>query len=249
MVPTPEVVSILLTAFDKLRELEVFKNLIQCGTILETVFDLDSAGTLDEEPTNGLMLEVLYATVLEPDLIGQVVEVPPERVRLIEKNGESKPLGGPAVDPAAKPKHKTVPKKPKLETVTPDPEVVAAAVPPPPPAAAPAETPAKTVAAAPVTAAETTIRLNVSLLDSLMTLAGELIRIPYAQIAQRKDRVGDAEVLNLRDRMVPLVYLADALGLPRPAAAQRALNVVLVDIPAPSNTAWWWRICTTPSRS
>jgi two-component system chemotaxis sensor kinase CheA len=154
---------------------EVFKNLIQCGTILETVFDLDSAGTLDEEPSNGLMLEVLYATVLEPDLIGQVVEVPPERVRLIEKNGEAKPLGGPAVDPAAKPKHKTVPKKPKLETVTPDPEVVAAAVPPPPPAAAPAETPAKTVAAAPVTAAETTIRLNVSLLDSLMTLAGELV--------------------------------------------------------------------------
>ena len=39
------------------------------------------------------MLEVLYATVLEPDLIGQVVEVPPERVRLIEKNGDSRPLG------------------------------------------------------------------------------------------------------------------------------------------------------------
>ncbi|HUI53829.1 MAG TPA: chemotaxis protein CheW, partial [Bryobacteraceae bacterium] len=58
---------------------------------------------------------------------------------------------------------------------------------------------------------------------------GELIRIPCAQIAQRTDRVGDAEVLNLRDRMVPLVYLADALGVPRPEGARRALNVVLVD--------------------
>ena len=77
---------------------EVFKKLIQCGTVLETVFDLDSAGTLDDEPTNGLMLEVLYATVLEPDLIGQVVEAPPERVRLVEKNGEPRPLDGPAWD-------------------------------------------------------------------------------------------------------------------------------------------------------
>ena len=58
---------------------------------------------------------------------------------------------------------------------------------------------------------------------------GELIRIPHAQLAERMDRVGDAEVLNLRDRLVPLVYLADALGLPRTSAGQRALNVVLVD--------------------
>ncbi len=50
---------------------EVFKSLIKCGTILETVFDLDSAGTLDDEPSNRLMLEVLYATVLEPDLLRQ----------------------------------------------------------------------------------------------------------------------------------------------------------------------------------
>ena len=57
----------------------------------------------------------------------------------------------------------------------------------------------------------------------------ELIRIRQSQIAQRTDRVGDAEVLNLRNRMVPLVYLADTLGVPRKQDAQRALNVVLVD--------------------
>src|SRR5580704_13269686 len=44
---------------------------------------------------------------------------------------------------------------------------------------------------------------------------GELIRIPAAQMAQRMDRVGDAEILNVRDRLVPLVHLADALGTPR----------------------------------
>jgi two-component system chemotaxis sensor kinase CheA len=58
---------------------------------------------------------------------------------------------------------------------------------------------------------------------------GELIRIPAGQLAQRTDRVGDAEVLHLRDRMVPLVHLADALGEPRREAGERALNVVLVD--------------------
>ena len=92
---------------------EVFKSLIQCGTILETVFDLDSAGTLEDEPSNRLMLEVLYATVLEPDLIGQVVDVPPERVRLIEKNGESKPLGGPSAAPAGNPSGRRAPGRPR----------------------------------------------------------------------------------------------------------------------------------------
>jgi two-component system, chemotaxis family, sensor kinase CheA len=149
---------------------EVFKALIQCGTILETVFDFDSAGTLDDEPSNRLMLEVLYATVLEPDLIGQVVDVPPERVCLIEKNGSTRPLA----EPAPKPKRKPQAKKAK-------PTAVVAAAPKPAPAqtehprkvAAPVTAPVTaTIAAAPP---ETTIRLNVSLLDSLMTLAGELV--------------------------------------------------------------------------
>jgi two-component system chemotaxis sensor kinase CheA len=82
---------------------DVFKCLIKCGTILETVFDLDSAGTLDDEPSNKLMLEVLYATVLEPDLLEGVVDVPPQRVRLIEKNGVIRPLAEPVPVPAAEP--------------------------------------------------------------------------------------------------------------------------------------------------
>ena len=131
---------------------EVFHGLIQCGTILETVFDLDSAGTLDDELTNALMLEVLYATVLEPDLIGQVVEVPPERVSLVEKNGETKPLAAAPVEaaPVQAPPPAPVEPAPKISEPPPAPALVA--VP-----------------------AEATIRLNVTLLDSLMTLAGELV--------------------------------------------------------------------------
>jgi two-component system chemotaxis sensor kinase CheA len=58
---------------------------------------------------------------------------------------------------------------------------------------------------------------------------GELIRIPAAQIAERIDRAGDSEVVLLRDRLVPLIHLSDALGTPRREGASKALNVVLVD--------------------
>ena len=139
---------------------EVFKRLIKCGTILETVFDLDSAGTLEDAPSNRLMLEVLYATVLEPELLEGLVEVPPERVRLIEKDGAIRSLAEPAIPPA-----------PKTAAI----EAARASVPAPAPAPHALEEAPKASIAAPVAASETTIRLNVTLLDSLMTLAGELV--------------------------------------------------------------------------
>src|ERR1039457_1864233 len=144
---------------------EVFKRLIKCGTILETVFDLDSAGTLDDEPSNRLMLEVLYATVLEPDLLEGLVEVPPERMRLIEKDGNIRSLAAPVPVPAAEP---PAPAKPQVEAtpVTQAKPVIATPA---------LEDAPKTVNAMPVPANEATIRLNVTLLDSLMTLAGELV--------------------------------------------------------------------------
>jgi two-component system chemotaxis sensor kinase CheA len=150
---------IYLIEYDLIHDIErrgktpwqVFKDLIKCGTILETVFDLDSAGTLDHEPSNKLMLEVLYATVLEPAMLEGVVDVPPQRVRLIEKNGAILPLAGPVPPPAC--------------TLAATPASVTAAV----------ENACKIAVSGPASAAETTIRLNVSLLDSLMTLAGELV--------------------------------------------------------------------------
>jgi len=158
---------------------EVFKDLIKCGAILETVFDLDSAGTLDDEPSNQLMLEVLYATVLEPAMLKGIVDVAPERVRLIEKNGVIRPLAQPVNVPVATP----VSHAPKAPTT-------------PAPSAAPVtkrvERVPKAGAVVPGAAAETTIRLNVSLLDSLMTLAGELVlsRNQLNESITRKDDRG-----------------------------------------------------------
>jgi len=68
---------------------EVFKCLIQTGTIMETFLDLDSAGTLDGPPSNQLLLEVVYATAVEPEMIGRLGVASPQRVLLIEKNRPS----------------------------------------------------------------------------------------------------------------------------------------------------------------
>lgn len=56
-----------------------------------------------------------------------------------------------------------------------------------------------------------------------------MIRIPAHQIAARIDRAGDSEVVLVRDRLVPLVHLAQTLGSPRAERGSKALNVVLVD--------------------
>ncbi len=159
---------IYLIEYDLIHDIErrdktpwdVFKRLIKCGTILETVFDLDSAGTLDDEPSNRLMLEVLYATVLEPDLLEGLVDVPPQRVRLIEKNGTIRPLAEPAAVAAVEVAATAEPAAPAPRPAAP---------------AAPVEESPRGPAPAPAPAGETTIRLNVTLLDSLMTLAGELV--------------------------------------------------------------------------
>ena len=58
---------------------------------------------------------------------------------------------------------------------------------------------------------------------------GELIRIPANQIAERINRIGDAEVVLLRDRLVPLIHLSEALGGARASGEPKALNIVLVD--------------------
>jgi len=181
---------IYLIEYDLIHDIErrkqtpwdVFRRLIKCGTILETAFDLDSAGTLDDPASNRLMLEVLYATVMEPDMLGGLVDVPPDRVRLIETNGDIRPL---AAKSPAPPKAAA---KPVAPPQTRRPEAPAA-----PPAIVDAGVKATSSApAASAAPAETTIRLNVALLDSLMTLAGELVlsRNQLNESLSRDDRRG-----------------------------------------------------------
>lgn len=158
--------------------LDVFRDLMKCGTMLETVVDFESVGTLEDAPSVKLMLEVLYATVLEPDLISQVLDLPGNQVHVLQKDGSSKPLSesGHAPVLAAEVLAKVeVPAKvaevPATVAEAPAKVMGAPQTAPPPPAKPETAKPP----VVPQSAPEATIRLNVSLLDSLMTLAGELV--------------------------------------------------------------------------
>jgi len=197
---------IYLIACDLIHDVErrgetplgILKRLMEFGTILETAFDLESAGTLDEEPSNCLLLQILYATVLEPDLLGQAVEFPPERVYVLGKDGALRCLAeGPGVAlPAAAPDVKenglagesACPTKTQVLAGPGGTDAFVCQ-----PAAPPAEARLAGESACPTqTHAETTIRLNVSLLESLMTLAGELVlsRNQLNESLARKDERG-----------------------------------------------------------
>ena len=159
--------------------LDVLKKLIEYGAILETAFDLDSAGTLDEEPSNKLLLEVLYATALDSYSINNVLNLRPSQIRVIEQ--EPAQMAAPA---AAQEGPGEIPQAfdpaPVYLPVAPGnavPERIEPGSPPAAPLAARhlASAPQTSASQASAPQAEATIRLNVGLLDSLMTLAGELV--------------------------------------------------------------------------
>ena len=153
---------------------EVFNLLINCGTILDTNFDLASAGTLDDEPSNKLLLDILYATPLDAYSISQVLDIDLEQVRVIEDRQATAPSSSSPAVTAAEPANAEAAK-----AANPIEEVQPAPAAPPASAPAPAETSevATKTATAPAPGAhvESTVRLNVALLDTIMNLAGELV--------------------------------------------------------------------------
>lgn len=135
-----------------LNPLDVFRNLMGCGQILDSSLDMTMVGTLEDEPTNSIMLEVLYASRLNNADLREFLSLREDQVVC---------LPAPEQIPAA---------EVRPLQVVPMPLAL-------PPATAPTnrEAAGPTVEPAAATQAEATVRLNVSLLDSLMTLAGELV--------------------------------------------------------------------------
>ncbi len=173
---------VYLLEYDLLRDIqrknkkpmEVVKELMGYGAILDTAFDLESVGTLEESPSNRLLLDVLYATALGPELIGSIVEIPAERIWTTARNGSCQPLPSTAPWPTP-PDGAGEAKCFAQETPSPAPaeasgdEECAPVAPQPVDRHIPEATPADG------SPADATVRLNVALLDALMTLAGELV--------------------------------------------------------------------------
>lgn len=131
------------------KPMDVVKELMKHGQILDTAFDLDSVGSLEDGPSNALSLDVLYATALGADRIGSVVELPLDRMWRAGGNGECTPM--PSADSCEETSGSPVPER---RSGVADRRAAEALVEP---------------------AGEATVRLGVGLLDVLMNLAGELV--------------------------------------------------------------------------
>jgi two-component system, chemotaxis family, sensor kinase CheA len=186
--------SIYLLLYDLIHDIQrigktplgVLRELMNLGSILETEFDLDSAGTLDDEPSNKLILEVLFASNLSTENIAAELHLPAEQVQPVDASGTpgnsatttSQPTTQQAPPPmspiASLAQAVSSPMAPTLAAPSPSDPPVAAPTAKPKAKPAPASA-AEVAPASPSSSSESTIRLNVELLDSLMTLAGELV--------------------------------------------------------------------------
>jgi two-component system chemotaxis sensor kinase CheA len=189
--------------------LEVLNHLMKCGAILATAVDFESAGTLDDEPANELLLDVLFATVLDEYSVGQILDVQSERIHRLEgKRAEAPkiPNAQPAAAVAEKVAEKVIEKVIEKVSAKPVPVRVSPEG---------GESGPKAPGGAQGVHTETTVRLNVALLDSLMTLAGELV-LGRNQLTEAV-RSGDGQGIRASSHRVSLVTseLQEAVSLTR----------------------------------
>lgn len=146
------------------------------GVFIDAVTDLESVTGLDDTNPPELVCSLLFATAMETDLLvsafdlpaEQVVKVPPDLLRDWQKTQST-------LAPARTAPEPTLATLPQTEPapVIPAPVATAAAAPVPAPAS---ETGAATPMASPNRGrSEETVRISVSLLDTLMNLAGEMV--------------------------------------------------------------------------
>ena len=177
--------------------LEIIKELQDSGEVVELKVDFLAVGTLEDgEFSNCLPLDVLYASIIEPDLLPTLLDLKAEQ--MFPLDDQLKPV---AEQPAAAVSEvevkAEVPPKDVPEPVLESEPTAKAEVPPPlipetkaaeaPASPAPEKktkeitTPAKTAAKKSSAAASVavpqaeSVRVHVSVLDQLMTLAGELV--------------------------------------------------------------------------
>ncbi len=63
--------------------LQVFKDLLVSGEILDCAPDFDAVGTLDDPISNQIPLRMTFASIIEPDVIGVLFDVADEKIELL----------------------------------------------------------------------------------------------------------------------------------------------------------------------
>lgn len=167
--------------------IEVLNSLQKTGTIVDSRIDFDSVGTLgDTTGPSRIPFQVLFASIIEYDMTETLFDI---NKRYIHAITDQMIVSTAAMEGNPQPMTLVEGKKPEIQS---QPQVVATKpkavqpkksapkvmiVQPPPEAVAPKEAPSQTdekdlqIAAK----AQTSLRVNVGLLDTLMNLAGELV--------------------------------------------------------------------------
>ena len=143
--------------------LTIFNGLLACGRILECAVDLGAVGSLDDDSANNIPLNVVFASMLPLEGIPSVVDLPEDKIKVLHRPAEVQQL---AAEPAAAPAATVEEAPASAPAVTPAAEPQAVTT----PKAAPA-----TTAAAGSSQVDSSLRVSVSLLETLMNLAGELV--------------------------------------------------------------------------
>ncbi len=170
--------------------LSVFRDIWESGEILDCAVNYVAVGDLNSQLGNQLPLRLVFATIVAPADIGVLIEVSEEKLKVLFDPGQTTNPPQPIITPVAPAQNFAAP---------PPPVPLSVALAPPPTAPGPAtstkqavsETQLSTDTRTAAAAGDRTLRVNVTLLESLMNLAGELVLSRNqlrAAIAQDDDR-------------------------------------------------------------
>jgi len=163
----------------------VIKNMMGTGMLLDCTVDVLALGTLDDEPSNAFPMYALFATIVDPDIVGGLLELDGSKIHPISEEQGQQGLQTPAPprvvpppaagnDPPPAERRPAEP-APVPESVRPAPEPTPAPQPPAAPKEPSAPAARESAAREGGGQADSSLRVNVQLLETLMNLAGELV--------------------------------------------------------------------------
>lgn len=162
-----------------LRPYDLIREISSAGSILASRINLASVGSLDDEPSNFLPLEILYGTIVDPDFVDGLFEgVPAENIHLVSSPDNPEVQQPPDPHSATSDERDNAP--PMEEEFSPEPNELQTVD----EIAKPEETassgrltrrPRNPVQEKAAPKVDETLRVSVSLLEKLMNLAGELV--------------------------------------------------------------------------
>jgi len=176
--------------------LDVLKSLMNSGTIIQSMIDIQAVGTLDDDIPNRIPFYILFASVIEPEIITSLFDVNNKYVHNITSDIY-------AVNPI-QPEEKIpdTEEKPSLKNdTTEEPDLETESK--PDKSSDNSSEPESSIIQTKQSAAQTSLRVSVSLLDLLMTLAGELV-LSRNQLIQGLTS-GNTRTLELSTQRVDMV--------------------------------------------